>query len=150
MKNKASLKGDKLRELMLFVYLNNKYGRSTKYNISELKQFIGYSAGGIYNALDSSGFFVRNGSDITLSKKGKDYVKKELMHSFENFYPVSYFLVFLGVILLVHWYLYTYHGEYLVFEWNIGLAIVMSGLVLRFALPSLTYIGLIIKKKFFS
>lgn len=150
MKNNDLLRGDKLRELMLFIYLNNKYGRITEFAISELKKFTGYSTGGIYNALDSSGYFVRKGSDITLSKTGRDYVKKELMTPFKNIYPLSYLLVFLGFILLLHWYLYTYQDTYLVFEWNVGLAIIVAGLVLRFALPALTYIVLIIKKKFSS
>jgi hypothetical protein len=81
--------------------------------------------------------------------KGLKYVKKELMTSFEVAHSISYLLLVLGLFLLVHWYLYTYHSAYLVFEWNVGLAVLVGGLVLRFALPALTYIGLRIKMRFF-
>jgi hypothetical protein len=70
------------------------------------------------------------------------------MTSFESVYSVSYLLIVLGWILLVQWYLYTYHGQHLLIDWQVGLAVLIGGLVLRFALPALTYIGLIVKKKF--
>lgn len=144
------LKGDKLRELILFIYLNDKYGRSSEFRISELKNFFSYSTGGIYGALDSSGFFIRNGSTIKLSEEGVEYAKKELIIPFKNFYSIAYLLVYLGLLLLLHWYLYIYMDFYLFFDWQVGFGLIIGGLLLRFALPRLTYIILILKKKFSS
>ena len=144
------LKGDKLRDLMLFIHLNNEYGRSNEFNISDLKKFIGYSSGGMYNALDNSGYFVREGNAISLTQKGKDYVKKELMTSFKNFHSISYLLFYLGFIFLVHWYLYTQFDIYLFFDWQVGAGLLIGGFLLRFTLPRLTYFALLLKKKFSS
>jgi len=68
------------------IYLNDKYGRSSEFRISELKNFFSYSTGGIYGALDSSGFFIRNGSTIKLSEEGVEYAKKEPLMSKMNFH----------------------------------------------------------------
>jgi len=51
MKKKDLIKGDMLRELIFLVYLNNKYGLGKRIRISKLKDFIGYSTGGIYLSL---------------------------------------------------------------------------------------------------
>lgn len=135
---------------MLFIHLNNEYGRSNEFNISELKRFIGYSQGGIYNALDNSGYFFRKGTTISLSQKGKNYVQKELMTPFKNFYSVSYLLLYLGLIFLIHWYLYTQFDIYLFFDWQVGVGLLIGGFLLRFTLPRLTYFALLLKKKFSS
>jgi len=79
LRKEDSIKGDKLRDLILLVYLNNKYGLGKKIKISKLKEFLGYSTGGLYNALDESGFFIRKGDGIALSASGETYAGKKLL-----------------------------------------------------------------------
>lgn len=144
---KDLIRGDKLRDLILLVYLNDKYGLGKRVEVSKLKRFLGYSTGGIYNALDESGYFARKGDEILLSDKGEKYVRKELMQWYRVLYPTGYLIVFLGIILVAHWYLYTYHNVFLLFDWSVGFACIAGGLTVRFALPALTYWYLKITKK---
>lgn len=62
-RKEEKLKGDKIRDLILIVYLNNKYDKD-KNRIPWLKEKLGYSTGGIYNALDESGYFERTSDAI--------------------------------------------------------------------------------------
>lgn len=71
-----SIRGDKLRDLVLIVYLNNKYGLGTKIEDSRVQNFLCYSRSGFNTELNESGYFVRKGDEITLSEKGERYVKK--------------------------------------------------------------------------
>lgn len=136
---KDSIRGDKLRDLILLVYLNNKYGLGTTIKLSKLKQFLSYSTGGLYNALDDSGYFIRKGDEITLSDAGERYARKNLMQRFRAVYPVGYFLTFFGMILIAHWYLLMYHDIFLFFDWTVGLSFILVGLLIRFALPPFAY-----------
>lgn len=147
MRKRDLIRGDKLRDLILLVYLNDKYGLGKRVKISKLKRFLGYSTGGIYNALDESGYFTRKGDEILLSDKGERYVRKELMQWYRVVYPLGYFMVCFGIVLVGHWYLYTYHDIFLLFNWAVGFAFIGGGLVIRFALPLLTYWLLKITKK---
>jgi len=132
---------------MLLVYLNNRYGLGKKIRISKLKQFLGYSTGGIYNALDESGHFIRKLDEITLSDKGERYVRKELLHQYRAFYPISYFLIFFGIVLIAHWYLYTFHNTFLLFDWIVGFSFIIVGLLIRLALLPFLYWFLKIRKR---
>lgn len=147
MRKSDLIKGDKLRELILLVYLNDKYWLDKRIEVSNLKKFLHYSTGGIYNALDESGYFERKGNEITLSDRGKRYAIKELMQRYRVLYPLGYFLLFFGIILIIHWYLLTYHRIFLFFDWTVGLSFIVCGLLLRFAMPALTFWFLKIRKK---
>lgn len=136
-----------MRELMLLVYLNNRYGFGKKIEISKLKQFLDYSTGGLYHALDESGYFVRKGDEITLSDKGEKYVKNVVMKYYGAFNIIGYFLIFLGFVLTLQWYLLTYHKILLFLDWYSGLTIVAGGLAIRFALLPMIYWLLRIRKK---
>lgn len=144
---KDSIKGDKLRELILLVYLNDRYGLNKKLKASKLKEFLGYSTGGLYNALDESGYFERNKDEITLSEKGARYAKRELMRQFKAIYPIGYFLLLFGIILVGHWYLLTHHNILLFFDWTVGFSFILGGLLLRFALPAFVFWMLKIRRK---
>lgn len=133
--------------MIFLVYLNNRFGLGKKIQISKVKQFLGYSTGGLYNALDESGYFLRKGDDITLSKLGEEYVKKELMQPYKAFYPISYLFIFFGIILIAHWYLLTYHNILLRFDWITGFAFIIMGLFLRFALLPFVYWYLKLRKR---
>ena len=136
-----------MRELILLVYLNDRYGFSKKLDVSKLKEFIGYSAGGLYNALDESGYFHRKGDEISLSDKGEKYAKRELMRQYRNLYPLSYVFIFLGIILTAHWYLLQYRDVLLFFDWAVGASLIVCGLIVRFMMPALTLWFLRIFKK---
>jgi len=144
---KESIRGDKLRDLIFLVYLNNRYGLGKKIRISKLKQYLGYSTGGLYNALDDSGFFIRKGDDIVLSKLGEKYAKKELLQPYKAFFPVSYLFIIFGIILIVQWYLLAYHNVLLRFDWTTGFAFIITGFFLRFALLPFAYWFLKLQKK---
>lgn len=146
-RKRESLRGDKLRDLILLVYLNNRYGLGKKIRVSNLKQFLDYSTGGLYHALGASGYFKRKGDDITLSKKGEEYVRKELLQPYKALYPIGYFFVFFGIVLIAHWYLLTYHNILLPFDWITGFSFIIMGLFLRFALLSFVYWYLKLRKK---
>lgn len=141
------IRGDKLRDLILLVYLNNKYGLGTAIRPSKLRQYLRYSTGGFYNALDESGYFTRKGDEIQLSSKGERYARMELMSQFRAFNPIAYFLVFFGIVLMAHWYLYTFYKTFLFFDWTVGMSFTILGLVLRFALPFFVYWFLKITKR---
>lgn len=141
------IKGDMLRDLIFLVYLNNKYGLGKRIRIAKLKKFIGYSTGGVYSALDESGYFLRKGDEIRLSKEGEKYVRKKLLPHYMAFNIVSYFIIFVGVLLLVHWFLRTRYDIIVVFDWLDGLSFIIGGLVMRFALLPLVYWLLKVMKK---
>ena len=85
-KKEDLVKGDKLRDLILLVYLNNKYGKE-KNEIPELQEILNYSTGGIYGALDFSGYFQRSPVGIELTEKGKDYLTKKILPQYNAFNP---------------------------------------------------------------
>ena len=147
MARRERIRGDKLRDLILLVYLNNKYGLGTAIRPSKVRRFLGYSTGGFYNALDESGYFIKKGDEIQLSSKGERYAQMELMVPFRVFNPIAYFLMFFGIILIVHWYLYTFYKTFLPFDWTVGIAFTVVGLFLRFALPFFVYWFLKITKR---
>lgn len=146
-KRRELIKGDKLREMIFLVYLNNKYGLGKRIEVRKLKDFLGYSTGGLYNALDESGYFVRNVDEITLSEKGKRYVRSELMQYYRAFNPIGHFLIFLGLVLILQWYLLTYHRILMVFDWYVGISIIAGGLLIRFALLPMIYWFLKVRRK---
>ena len=141
------VRGDMLRELIFLVYLRNKYDLKPDVKISTLKNFLGYSAGGIDYALNYSGFFETEGDEIRLSKKGDEYVKKELLPQYKSFVPVGYFLILLGGLLILQWYMFTNFNVSIIFGWESGLLLIVGGLVLRFWLLPLLYWVLKIQRK---
>jgi len=141
------IRGDKLRDLILLVYLNDKYGLGKRVEISKLKRFLGTAVVVYITLLMSLGVKATICDEISLSDKGERYVRKELMQWYRVLYPLGYFMVCFGIVLVGHWYLYTYHNIFLLFNWAVGFAFIGGGLAIRFALPLLTYWLLKITKK---
>lgn len=139
MGNRELIRGDKLRDLILLVYLNNKYGLGTKVDVSKLKDYIGYTRTGLATALSESAYFIRKGDEITLTDAGERYVKKVWMPYYRAFNPIAYFFIFLGLILLTQWYLLTYNKILLSVDWYAGVALIAGGLLIRFALLPASY-----------
>jgi len=144
---KERVRGDMLRELIFLVYLRNKYDLKPEVRVSTLKSLLGYSAGGIDYALKYSGFFETKGDEIKLSKKGKEYVKRELLPRYKNFAPIGYFLILLGVLFILQWYMFAKFNVSIIFGWESGLLLIIGGLILRFWLLPLLYWALKIQKK---
>jgi hypothetical protein len=139
LEKRNQIRGDKLRELLLMVYLNNKYGLGTRIEISKLKQLLGYSQSGIYSALDESGYFDRKVDEIRLSEEGEKYVKKEIVQQYKAFNTIGYLFIFVGLVLILQWYLLTFHGILLTLDWYSGAALIAGGLIFRFALLPADY-----------
>lgn len=144
---KEEVKGDLLRELLFLIYLRKKYDLHPDVKISTLKRLLGYSAGGIDYALKHSGFFEIKGNEVSLSRKGKEYVEKKILSPYRIFNPVGYFLIFIGALIFVQWYAYTIFKQLILFDWWSGLSLIIAGLILRFWLLPLLYWALKILKK---
>ena len=144
---KEKVRGDMLRELIFLVYLRNKYDLKPEVRVSTLKSLLGYSAGGIHYALNYSGFFETKGDKIKLSQKGEDYVRRELLPHYKTFAPVGYFLILLGFLFILQWYMFAEFNVSIIFGWEAGLLLIIGGLVLRFWLLPLLYWALKILKK---
>jgi len=144
---KERLRGDLLRELLFFIYLRKKYDTTQSVKISTLKNLFGYSAGGIDYALKYSGFFETKGNEISLSKKGEEYVERTLLPQYKILNPVAYLLIFMGALIVLQWYAYTYFNTTIIFDWWSGLLLIIAGLLLRFWLLPIIYWLLKILKK---
>jgi len=140
------LRGDRLRDLILLVYLNNKYG-GEKIKLSWLKEKLGYSTGGLYSALDESGYFERKGDEIRLTEKGKAYLREHILPQYTVFYPIGNFLIILGLVLLLQWYLWTYLHTPMIFQWYSAVIVIAGGIILRVFLMRLVYWVMIHRKE---
>jgi hypothetical protein len=132
-KDEDLLKGDKLRDLILLVHLNNSFGKG-KNDISELKEKLSYSTGGIYNALDQSGYFERTPTGIKLTEKGEAYLRKSVIPQYDTFRMMGYIVLFIGVLLMFQWIEGTYFDNILLFPWYSDIGFVLLGLFLIFIL----------------
>ena len=145
-KNVDLLKGDKLRDLILLVHLNNKYGKGRN-EVSELKENLGYSTGGIYSALDSSGYFERKPDGVLLTQKGEAYLKSKVLPQYDIFKIIGYAILFIGFVLIFQWYDWTYLKVYLVFPWYSDIGFVFLGVILSFFMLRMKYSVFKRKKK---
>jgi len=146
-KRKEMIRGDKLRELIFFVYLNSKYGTGVV-DIPKLKETLGYSTGGIYNALDESGYFTRKGDEVSLTSKGAEYFKEKHMPYYSMVNPLSGLLIVLGTLALTRSLLETFTGISLVlFNWQSGLALLAGGITLRFFFLRLMFYFMKLRKE---
>jgi len=147
MSEKKKIRGDLLRELIFFVYLRSKYDVKRDVEVSTFKRLLGYSSGGIDYALKYSGFFEIEKGMVTLSKKGRDYVRRELLPQYRIFNPIGYFFMLLGVLFILQWYAFTYLDVVITFDLSAGLLLILVGFILRFFLLPLIYWALRIQRK---
>jgi hypothetical protein len=130
-KKEENLRGDKLRELILWVYLHNKYEKD-RIRMSFLKEKVGYQGpGGLYSAINSSGYFDRKNDEITLTEKGVDYLNRKILPPYKVFSPIGDFLIILGLVFLLQWYSWTYLTSPLVTPWYSAIICVATGIVVR-------------------
>jgi hypothetical protein len=138
-KGEEKLKGERLRDLVFMVYLNNKYGKG-KNKISELEEIVGYgSAGGIYHALDSSGYFERNGNEIKLTKLGNQLLKNRILAEYNLANTTGSALVIIALVLLLQWVEWTYFKNPMIIQWYAIIPLLIGGLFIRFFLLRLVY-----------
>lgn len=133
-----------MRDLILMVHLNNKYDKE-KNEISWLKKNLGYSTGGLYGALDESGYFARTPKEIRLTEKGANYLNKYILPQYTVFHPLGYFLVILGFVFLFQWYVWTYAQTITIVPWYSGIMMIVTGIAVRFFFLRLVH--LVMKRK---
>ena len=133
-----------MRDLILLVYLNNKYGKG-KNDIPELKEILGYSTGGIYSALDSSGHFERTPTGIKLTGKGEDYLKGRILPQFSIYTTLGDVLVLLGAVFLIQWIERAYLDYNMIFPWHFSFLLIGLGLFVRFFI--LRFYRFVIKRR---
>jgi len=144
-KKEEKLKGDKLRELILMVYLNNKYDKD-KNRIPWIKEKLGYSTGGLYHALDDSGYFERKKDEIHLTEKGTNYLNKQLLPQYTAFYPIGNFLIILGFVFLLQWYFWAYAQTTIIIPWYSAVIVIAAGILVRFFFLRLIHLIMKMKK----
>ncbi len=144
-KGEDKLKGERLRDLIFMVYLNNKYGKG-KNKISELEEIVGYkSPGGIYHALDSSGYFERNGDEIKLTKLANELLNKRILSEYNLANSTGNMIIIISLVLILQWVDWTYFNRAMIVQWYAFLPLLIGGLFIRFFLLRLNY--WIIKKQ---
>lgn len=145
-KSEELVKGDKLRDLILLVHLNNKYGKG-KNEIPALKEILDYSTGGIYSALDNSGYFERTTDGIQLTEKGKKYLSEKILPQYSLLNSVGNVFIVIGAVFILQWLEWTYWQHAFILNWYAGLSLLVGGLVLRFLGLRLHYWVIRKKKK---
>jgi len=144
-KKEKKLKGDKLRELILVVYLNNKYDKD-KNRIPWLREKLGYSTGGLYHALDNSGYFEREKDGIHLTEKGTNYLNKQILPQYTALYPIGDFLIILGFVFLLQWCFWTYAQTVTLVPWYSAIIVIAGGIFVRFFFLRLSHLIMKMKK----
>lgn len=130
-KTEELVKGDKLRDLILLVHLNNKYGKG-KNEIPALKEMLEYSTGGIYGALNDSGYFERTLDEIRLTEKGETYLNKKILPRYDILRSTGNILIVIGAVFIFQWINWTYLQKVTIMPWHFGLIVLISGVVFRF------------------
>ena len=130
-KKEELVKGDKLRDLMLLVYLNNKYGKG-KNEISAFKEILDYSTGGIYSALDNSGYFRRTADGIQFTEKGVEYLNKKILPQYGILKSIGNAFIVLGAFLTLQWIFWTYSQYVWIIPLYSSIPVLAGGLILRF------------------
>ena len=109
-----------------------------------------YSTGGIYNALDNSGFFERTADEIKLTEKGMQYLNREIMPRYNSLEYVGNAFIVIGLVLFIQWIVYTYFHYVWLPSWYAGLSVFVGGFILRFLILRLNYWEIKRKKKMIS
>jgi hypothetical protein len=135
-----------MRDLILVVYLNDKYDKDSN-TMPWLKKKLGYSTGGLYHAIDNSGYFERTGDGIRLTEKGTAYLNRQILPQFTAFYPLGNFLIILGFVLLIQWYSWTFAETPMVIPWYSALLITATGFLIRLFFLRLAHWVIKFKKK---
>jgi len=91
--------------------------------------------------------FGRDWDERELAEKGEDYLREYILPQYTVFYPVGNFLMILGLVLLLQWYLWTYLHTLMIFQWYSAVIVIAGGIILRFFLMRLVYWVMIHRKE---
>jgi hypothetical protein len=127
---KKAVRGDKLRDVLLYVYMHNKFSKD-KIKVADIKKIVGYSPGGAYSAFESS-YLEKTGDEIHLTEEGKDYVKSRILPQFDTYKSYGNALLFLGFFFFFQWFEWTYLSVPVIPSWYFALVLFGCGLFLRF------------------
>jgi hypothetical protein len=127
---KKDVKGDKLRNVMFFVYLHEKFSKD-KIKVADLKKTIGYSTGGIYSAFESD-YLEKEQDKIHLTEEGEDYVTRRILPQFDVYRSYGFVLIIFGLFFFLQWFLWVYARYPMIPSWWFPLMLLAFGLFLRF------------------
>jgi hypothetical protein len=127
---KKAVRGDKLRDVLFYVYMHNRFSKE-KIQVSELKKIVDYSAGGVYNAFESP-FLEKTGDEIRLTEEGTKYVKDRILPQYGVYQSYGTVLLLLGFFVAVQWFEWTYLKTPLIPTWYFALILLGFGIFLRF------------------
>lgn len=130
MVRKKEVRGDKLRDAILYIYLHNKFSKE-KIKVADLKKTVGYGSGGAYSAFESR-YLEKINDEIRLTEEGKDYVKSRILPKFDIYKSYGNVLITLGIFFFVQWFEWTYLNVPLIPSWYFALLILILGFFLRF------------------
>jgi len=100
--------------------------------LSFLKEKVGYQGpGGLYSAINSSGYFDRKNDEITLTEKGFDYLNGKILPQYKVANPIGNFMIILGLVFLLQWYSWTYLNSPMVIPWYSAIICLVVGIVVR-------------------
>jgi lipid-A-disaccharide synthase-like uncharacterized protein len=125
------VRGDKLKDLILYVYMHDRFTKD-KIKVADLKKIIDYSTGGLYGAFETSGYVTKENDEIHLTQEGRDYVKNRILPRFDIFKSYGNILILLGAFFLIQWFEWTYHNVPLIPTWYLTLMVLGAGFFFRF------------------
>jgi hypothetical protein len=98
------IKGDKLRNAILIVWLASKYDKNL--SAAKLRRIIGYDSSGLYSASES-GWFKQEKDKIVLTDKANSYLHETLLKPHSNIRTLLIYFAFVPAINFLDWYLLT-------------------------------------------
>jgi hypothetical protein len=127
---KKLMRGEKLKDVVLYVYMHNKFSKD-KIKVSDLKKIVDYSAGGIYSAFESP-YLEKIGDEIRLTEEGLEYVKERILPEYNVYKSYGNVLLLIGFFLAFEWAEWYFLKTRLEPTWYFAAIIIAAGFVLRF------------------
>jgi hypothetical protein len=132
------VRGDKLRDIIFYVYQHDQFSRG-KLKVSDLKKTIGYSTGGVYGAFESR-YLEKVNDEIHLTEAGETYVKNRILPQFSIYKSYGTMLLLLGFFFFFQWFEWTYLQTPIIPQWYFVILIVCFGIFLRFFILRFNYL----------
>lgn len=131
MVKEKEVRGDKLKDLIFYVYMHDMFSKD-KIKVADLKKIVGYSTGGVYSAFESSSYITKENDEIRLTQEGEEYVKSRILPRFDIFESYGNILIMLGAFFFIQWFMWTYLNVPLIPTWYLALTVLGTGFFLRF------------------
>ncbi len=127
---KKAVRGDKLRDVLLYVYMHNRFSKE-KIKVSELKKIVDYSAGGVYSAFESP-FLEKTGDEIHLTEEGTKYVKERILPKYGIYQSYGTVLLLVGIFFGFQWFEWTFVKVSIIPSLYFTIILMAFGVFLRF------------------